>query len=66
VTTYSSRGPTRSFWLDANGAKHYDNLIKPDLVAPGNKLIDAEADGNFIVTHYPNLDAGVSSYKNQK
>ena len=27
------------------GVKHYDNLIKPDIVAPGNKLIYAEADG---------------------
>ncbi|HYJ86016.1 MAG TPA: S8 family serine peptidase, partial [Pyrinomonadaceae bacterium] len=37
VTTYSSRGPTRSFWTDDYGVQHYDNLIKPDLVAPGNK-----------------------------
>src|ERR1044072_173453 len=33
VTTFSSRGPTRSFWKDASGIKHYDNLIKPELVA---------------------------------
>ena len=39
VTTYSSRGPTRSYSTDASGVKHYDNLIKPDLVAPGNKII---------------------------
>src|SRR6266404_9884810 len=39
VATYSSRGPTRSSYRDANGVKHYDNLIKPDLIAPGNKLI---------------------------
>jgi subtilisin family serine protease len=45
VTTYSSRGPTRSFWTDSFGAKHYDNLVKPDLVAPGNKIIDAQAGG---------------------
>src|SRR5262249_15162283 len=30
VTTYSSRGPTRSYWTDTNGVKHFDNLIKPD------------------------------------
>ena len=24
--------------------KHYDNLLKPDLIAPGNKLIYAESD----------------------
>ncbi|HEY2866433.1 MAG TPA: S8 family serine peptidase, partial [Pyrinomonadaceae bacterium] len=31
VTTYSSRGPTRSYWTDDGGNKHFDNLIKPDL-----------------------------------
>src|SRR6185503_12600192 len=44
VATYSSRGPTRSSYTDSNGVKHYDNLIKPDLIAPGNKLIFAESD----------------------
>ena len=43
VATYSSRGPTRGYWADASGVQHYDNSIKPDLVAPGNKLISAEA-----------------------
>ena len=66
VTTYSSRGPTRSHWTDTAGVKHYDNLIKPDLVAPGNKIIDAEADGNLLVTQNPQLDAGVSLYENRK
>ena len=36
VATYSSRGPTRSYWVDADGIIHHDNLLKPDLVAPGN------------------------------
>src|SRR6266436_7508351 len=44
VATYSSRGPTRSHWTDANNVVHYDNLLKPDLIAPGNKLIYAESD----------------------
>jgi serine protease AprX len=60
VTTYSSRGPTRSFWTDASGVKHYDNLVKPDVVAPGNKIIDAQAAGNLLVTQNPTLDANVS------
>jgi serine protease AprX len=38
VATYSSRGPTRGFQT-VNGIKKYDNLMKPDLVAPGNKII---------------------------
>jgi subtilisin family serine protease len=66
MTTYSSRGPTRSFWTDTVGVKHFDNLIKPDLVAPGNKLIYAEADGNLLVTQHPQLDAGVSDADNRR
>jgi subtilisin family serine protease len=45
ITTYSSRGPTRSYWTDANGVKHFDNLIKPDLVAPGNLIVALELEG---------------------
>ena len=41
VATFSSRGPTRSFWTDEAGVKHYDHLVKPDLVAPGNKIISS-------------------------
>jgi serine protease AprX len=60
VTTYSSRGPTRGYTTDALGVKHYDNLVKPDLVAPGNKIIDAAAEDNYLITTYPSLDARVS------
>ncbi|HWS86656.1 MAG TPA: S8 family serine peptidase [Pyrinomonadaceae bacterium] len=60
VATYSSRGPTRSFRTDAFGVKHYDNLIKPDLVAPGNRIIDAQSAGNLLVQQNPALDANVS------
>src|SRR5437870_4816779 len=59
VATYSSRGPTRSSYIDANGVKHYDDLLKPDLIAPGNKLIFAEADSNagvnLLVSQNPQL-----------
>lgn len=63
VTTYSSRGPTRGYRTDAHGIRHYDNLIKPDLVAPGNKLIAASSKGalgngnnyNNILKQYPSL-----------
>ena len=69
VTSYSSRGPTRSFTIDGTGVKHYDNLIKPDLVAPGNKLISAEGESvtetgeiqNLLLAQNPYLDAGVSA-----
>jgi serine protease AprX len=42
VTTYSSRGPTQ-----------WDGYAKPDLAAPGNKIISLEAANSYIVTHYP-------------
>lgn len=58
VTTYSSRGPTRSYWTDASGVRHYDNLIKPDLVAPGNKIISAESPDNLLVQKKKSLDVG--------
>src|SRR5205823_6329583 len=60
VTSYSSRGPTRSSWTDTLGLRHYDHLIKPDLVAPGNKIIEGESINNVLVTQHPELDAGVS------
>ena len=55
VTTFSSRGPTRSFWTDDRGVMHYDNLMKPDLVAPGNKIIGAAAPANNLVSENPEL-----------
>ena len=41
VTTYSSRGPTR-----------YDLAVKPDLVAPGNKIVSLEAAGSYLSANY--------------
>jgi serine protease AprX len=60
ITTYSSRGPTRGYTTDANGVRRYDNLIKPDLVAPGNKLISSCASvsstqANYLARTYPEL-----------
>ncbi len=60
VTTYTSRGPTRSFWTESNGTKHYDNLLKPDVVAPGNRIISTQAINNYLVSNNPSLDANVS------
>lgn len=53
VATFSSRGPTRSYWKDQSGVKHYDNLIKPDLVAPGNKIIGAASPKNRLTDENP-------------
>ena len=62
VATFSSSGPTRGYKL-VNGARKYDNLIKPDIVAPGNKLIAAAspssvAQANSIIKKNPSLNAG--------
>jgi len=71
IASYSSRGPTRSFTTDQSGVKHYDNLIKPDLVAPGNKLIYAESDMgtnslNLLVRQHPELDADIRDDDNRR
>jgi len=61
IATYSSRGPTRSYWTDVAGVKHYDNIIKPELSAPGNNTIFAESPNNLLLSENPSLDAGVSA-----
>jgi hypothetical protein len=66
VTSYSSRGPTRSFWSDDNGLRHYDNLLKPDLVAPGNKIVGAAAADNSLLASHPELDANVSTLRSRR
>jgi serine protease AprX len=42
ITTYSSRGPTR-----------LDLIAKPDLVAPGNKIVSTRAAGSYMDTMLP-------------
>lgn len=64
LTTYSSRGPTRGYKV-VNNQKVYDNLIKPDLVAPGNKLVaaastNAAGNPNSIINQNPSLYANYS------
>jgi serine protease AprX len=44
VTTYSSRGPTL-----------FDYYLKPDVVAPGNRIVSLEAPGTTIITQNPGL-----------
>ncbi|MDQ3027880.1 MAG: S8 family serine peptidase, partial [Pseudomonadota bacterium] len=41
VNRFSSRGPTRGGYTDEHGTRHVDNILKPDLVAPGNRLLGA-------------------------
>lgn len=68
VTTYSSRGPTRGY-KTVSGKKVYDNLIKPDIVAPGNKLIGARSAASrtstgSLVKLYPSLDIAPTAADN--
>src|SRR5207247_7384989 len=51
---FSSRGPTMSHSTNPlTGAVVYDNLAKPDLVAPGTRIVSLERDNNYLVTNYP-------------
>ena len=54
VASYSSRGPTR-----------YDMMLKPDVVAPGNKIVSLAAAGSYLSTQYPSLHvagSGTNAY----
>jgi serine protease AprX len=54
IATYSSRGPTE-----------YDFTMKPDVAAPGNKIVSLEAAGAYLPTHYPSLHragSGTNAY----
>ena len=42
IATYSSRGPTR-----------FDLGLKPDVAAPGNKIVSLEAPGSYLSRTYP-------------
>ena len=55
IASYSSRGPTRGSFTTSDGYRVYDNLIKPDLVAPGNKLVSYKAAYNTIAATTPGL-----------
>jgi serine protease AprX len=46
MATYSSRGPTK-----------YDLAVKPDIVAPGNKIVSLEAQGSYLQKNYSFLHA---------
>src|SRR5437867_4034391 len=62
VAGFSSRGPTRGRTTLA-GQPWIDNLLKPDIVAPGNRIVGAlsadvlgtRASWNALVTSYPQL-----------
>ena len=54
VASYSSRGPAR-----------YDGAVKPDVAAPGNKIVSLEAKGSYLPDAYSYLHRagnGFNSY----
>jgi serine protease AprX len=54
MTTYSSRGPTR-----------FEQAVKPDVVAPGNKIVSLEASGSYLQRNHPQFHMagkGANSY----
>jgi subtilisin family serine protease len=66
IAPYSSRGPTMSHSVDPlTGAVAYDFLAKPDLVAPGCRLVSLERYQNYLVSTYPvlHVDTGGASNK---
>src|SRR5262249_25655737 len=44
VATFSSRGPT-----------NYDYAVKPDVAAPGTKIISLQANGSYLPSAYPTI-----------
>jgi serine protease AprX len=51
IASYSSKGPTL-----------LDQVVKPDLVAPGNSIVSALAPGSAIISLYPGNAVPVSYY----
>jgi serine protease AprX len=58
IAKFSSRGPTRTFQVDDNGMEHYDNIVKPDLVAPGTELVSAKGKNNLLANSDPSSQVG--------
>ncbi len=50
VAPYSSRGPTR-----------FDFAVKPDVVAPGTRIVSLESAGSYIAATYPSWHVAGSS-----
>jgi serine protease AprX len=75
VNDFSSRGPTRGSLALPSGARAYDHLLKPDLVAPGNRIVSAMStstgsgkslkwSASFLPANFPELTTGVGTAQN--
>ena len=71
INGFSSRGPSRGSLITSSGVREIDNLIKPDLVAPGNMIISAGATSvaspagvwNSLAAANPSLLNGLAQYQ---
>src|SRR5262249_40016160 len=52
IANYSSKGPTT-----------YDNIVKPDIVAPGNLMVSLLAPNSWLLANYPELALPDSYYE---
>jgi len=52
MTSYSSKGPTA-----------IDHIVKPDLVAPGNRLVSLQT-GGYLQKNFPGNRAALTYYQN--
>jgi serine protease AprX len=74
VNFFSSRGPTRGSFINAAGLRQVDNLLKPDLVAPGNKIVGAVASDragaagalSYLPKTYTALSSAYGTWSQQK
>jgi serine protease AprX len=55
IASYSSKGPTC-----------LDHIVKPDLVAPGNRLVSLRVNGSTMDTKYPQYEVGPSNGNSAK
>jgi serine protease AprX len=51
IASYSSKGPSQ-----------FDNVVKPDLVAPGNLVVSVQSPSNTLASEYPSTLIPVSYY----
>ena len=52
IASYSSKGPTT-----------YDNIVKPDVVAPGNLMVSVLAPNSWLSANYPQNDVPDAYYE---
>ncbi|MBI1950301.1 MAG: S8 family serine peptidase [Acidobacteria bacterium] len=52
-------------WYSSKGPSLLDDVVKPDLVAPGSSIVSLRAAGSYIDTAYPDLALTLGEYRNE-